>query len=340
MVGAQMDRPQAEPHDPSRFPVIRTTQAQMEDVLTNYSRARTEPFRDNPMAALLRVDLRNSLARLLERKNYVITGSPGKGNWAETPWVAVFDPFVTTTAQEGYYVVYLFRSDGAGVFLSLNQATTAVRARVGRRYRAVLERTARLYRDLLPDAGGNSSGGPIDLGGTKSLTQGYEAGNIAAIEYRRGEVPSDDVLAADLERMLGLYAGLVTAQDALAEAAQASEDDGQHETGVEGDRFRWHKRVERNSRLANAAKEVHGTTCQACGFSFADAYGELGAGYIEAHHLVPVAELAERPREVSATNDFAVVCANCHRMLHRPAGRVMSVSELKDLVDDRRDPPA
>lgn len=310
----------------------------MEDVLANYARARTEPFRDNPTAAVLRIGLRNSLDSLLRRKNYVITGSPGKGNWAETPWVAVFDPFVTTTAQEGYYVVYLFRGDGAGVFLSLNQATTEVRARVGKRYRDVLERTARLRRDLLSDAGGDTIGGPIDLGGTKPLTRGYEAGNIAAIEYRRGQVPSDDVLATDLDRMLGLYAELVTAQDALAEAAQASENDEQHETGVEGDRFRWHKRVERNSRLSNAAKAVHGTTCQACGFSFADAYGELGAGYIEAHHLVPVSELAERPREVSSVNDFAVVCANCHRMLHRPAGRVMSISELKSLVDGRREP--
>jgi 5-methylcytosine-specific restriction protein A len=332
------DSPHAEPNESSRFPEIRTAQAEMEDVLANYARARTEPFRDHPMATLLRVDLRNSINRILERKNYVITGSPGKGNWAETPWVGVFDPFVTTTAQEGYYAVYLFRGDGASVVLSLNQATTAVRDRVGARYREVLERTARLYRDLLADAGGTTIGGPIDLGGTKSLTRGYEAGNIAAIEYRRGEVPGDDVLAADLDHMLGLYAELVTTHDALAEAAQASEDDGQHETGAEGDRFRWHKRVERNSRLANAAKKVHGTTCQACGFSFADAYGDLGVGYIEAHHLIPVAELAERPREVSSVTDFAVVCANCHRMLHRSAGRVMSISELKSLVDDRRDP--
>ena len=55
-----------------------------------------------------------------------VKGSAGQGNWAETPWVSVFDLNVTDTATRGYDVVFLVRGDGAGVALSLNHGTTEV----------------------------------------------------------------------------------------------------------------------------------------------------------------------------------------------------------------------
>lgn len=46
------------------------------------------------------------------------------GNWTETPWISVFDRDITETATKGFYIVYLFRKDMNGVYLSLNQGTT------------------------------------------------------------------------------------------------------------------------------------------------------------------------------------------------------------------------
>jgi 5-methylcytosine-specific restriction enzyme A len=46
-------------------------------------------------------------------------------------------------------------------------------------------------------------------------------------------------------------------------------------------------------------------------------YGEIGAGYIEAHHLTPFSELKGRPTQLDPKTDFAVLCPNCHRMLHK-----------------------
>jgi len=44
-------------------------------------------------------------------------------------------------------------------------------------------------------------------------------------------------------------------------------------------------------------------------------YGELGAGFAEVlHHLRPLAEM-DGPVE-TMLDDPAVVCVNCHRMLH------------------------
>lgn len=57
-----------------------------------------------------------------------------------------------------------------------------------------------------------------------------------------------------------------------------------------------HKSVERNQKLSNEAKEIHGYTCMACGFNFKEKYGHIGKNYIEAHHLVPFSKLEENTK--------------------------------------------
>lgn len=84
--------------------------------------------------------------------------------------------------------------------------------------------------------------------------------------------------------------------------------------------FRLHKSKERNQELIRAVKEKrlltdHKLCCEVCSFSFTDKYGDIGEGYIEAHHLFPISELKEET--VTKLDDIALVCSNCHRMLHR-----------------------
>jgi 5-methylcytosine-specific restriction protein A len=55
--------------------------------------------------------------------------------------------------------------------------------------------------------------------------------------------------------------------------------------------------------------------CEVCGFDFAARYGPIGEGYIECHHILPLSSL--RPRRPTRLEDLVLVCANCHRMLHR-----------------------
>jgi 5-methylcytosine-specific restriction protein A len=101
--------------------------------------------------------------------------APAAANWAETPWVAVFDRLVTETAQRGFYIVYLFRGDGSAVSLSLGQGTTEVLQLVGRsNYLDELKTRTKSFASLL--SGQDASGldiGPIDLGGPGDLTRGY-----------------------------------------------------------------------------------------------------------------------------------------------------------------------
>lgn len=84
--------------------------------------------------------------------------------------------------------------------------------------------------------------------------------------------------------------------------------------------LRLHRSRERNraivkSRKERALKDTGKLTCEACGFDFREAYGDLGVGFIECHHTVPVSEL--EPGKATKMGDLALLCANCHRMIHR-----------------------
>jgi HNH endonuclease len=90
----------------------------------------------------------------------------------------------------------------------------------------------------------------------------------------------------------------------------------------------------RNASLVTAAKQRYGYGCMVCGFSFEVAYGEYGREYIECHHLNPLSERAEEEQlqsTATSVEDVAVVCANCHRMLHRrrPA---LTIDELRAVL--------
>ncbi len=87
---------------------------------------------------------------------------------------------------------------------------------------------------------------------------------------------------------------------------------------IEIRKYAYHRKVDRNRTAARHAKRFHGTRCQACELEFAARYGEIGKGFIEAHHLRPIAELEEGvPVKYDVAADFAVLCSNCHRMIHR-----------------------
>lgn len=94
--------------------------------------------------------------------------------------------------------------------------------------------------------------------------------------------------------------------------------------------LRYHKHVERNLKLSKRTKEIHGYTCTACGFNFIEKYGEIGTNYIEAHHLIPFSDLNENSK-VSPKNDMTVLCANCHRMIHK-LQNVSNIEEFKKII--------
>ena len=70
---------------------------------------------------------------------------------------------------------------------------------------------------------------------------------------------------------------------------------------------------ERNRALIEAKKaSVENLACEICGFDSTVTYGE---SYCEVHHLIPLAQLQDDTE--TSIDDLAIVCANCHRIIHR-----------------------
>lgn len=302
----------------------------LERILRDYPTTKAHGFRHNPDVALIVHEAPKAVAAALPAAfaRWRCQGCGGRGNFATVPWLTVFDPLITTTATRGYYVVYLFNAATHSVYLSLNQGATAIQAEFGARAAEVLRERAALMRARVHDFAAQFETAPIDLSSTKSLPRGYEAGHAFGRQYFLGTLPSEAILRADLQLLVRAYDAL-THRGGLG--ASTEEEGADPVTGIvlsitEKRQYTYHKRIERNAQGARLAKQLHGTTCQACGFNFAQHYGELGAGFIEAHHLKPLHELAEGVAvEYNLENDFAVLCANCHRMIHRMA----DVGDLK-----------
>lgn len=79
---------------------------------------------------------------------------------------------------------------------------------------------------------------------------------------------------------------------------------------------RRHMAIERSSALRHLALARQGSDCRVCGFSFGAIYGSVGDGFAEIHHLKPLGSLREEML-VDPVADVVVLCANCHRMIHR-----------------------
>lgn len=102
---------------------------------------------------------------------------------------------------------------------------------------------------------------------------------------------------------------------------QEAEFEDEDSTAVEGQVLtRVHKTRERDQKLVRKKKDAvlartGKLACEACGFDFRVHYGSRGQGFAECHHLVPLCDL--KPRKKTRIADLAILCANCHRMIHR-----------------------
>lgn len=101
-----------------------------------------------------------------------------------------------------------------------------------------------------------------------------------------------------------------------------------------GERYAVHKAHERDTAFSKRVKldriqKVGKLECDVCGFDFSVAFGSHGAGYIEAHHTIPVSQLSGKVK--TKASDLALVCSNCHRMLHRGID-LLTIAELKAIL--------
>lgn len=114
------------------------------------------------------------------------------------------------------------------------------------------------------------------------------------------------------------------------------------EVGFEGAmKSRWvaHRKRERGLREQKITDVLHDTgrlRCEvtACGFDFAQTYGDLGLRYAEVHHVLPLSARGGKNAKTRLKN-LAVVCANCHAMIHR-GGKSRPLAQIAERIKRQR----
>ena len=298
----------------------------------DFGNASVRPLKDDAFANYARTDAASVVETTIDRPDLSVTVSVGQGNWAEVPWIGIFNPEITTTATNGIYVVYLFSTDLKTVYLCQGQGVTSVKNEFGREQKPELLRRSDLIRSRVPDYKTFFSSGLIELGGSSQLAKSYEPAVAYFKAYDLYNLPGNKQLENDLTKILNLYDLLISrgGTDNIETFSRFATED-EEVTIKEQRQYVRHSRIERNSSAAKKVKQQLGVICMGCGFNFKRIYGERGQDYIEAHHLIPLHELPEgKSVSMDPKKDFAVLCANCHRMVHRKKP-MLTLEELQNI---------
>lgn len=176
------------------------------EIADGWVKAKNEQFTGHPIANLLRHNLTKAIENILPSPSkYLIKASAGAGNWADIPWLSILNPSITGSTQSGIYPVYLFRSDGSGVYLSLGFGTTDLKKQYGT---SLAKQKAEELRNSIRglDKRLNSWDKKVDLRSNTTLGKSYEWASAGAKFYPLENMPDENELVSDLIELLEIYA--------------------------------------------------------------------------------------------------------------------------------------
>ena len=95
-------------------------------------------------------------------------------------------------------------------------------------------------------------------------------------------------------------------------------------------KIREHVVYERSKKNRAKALELQGTKCVACGFDFNEFDGtDYAQDFILVHHTTSITK-TDGP--VDPATGLVPICANCHYMVHKSPTKILSVEEVKQLI--------
>lgn len=142
--------------------------------------------------------------------------------------------------------------------------------------------------------------------------------------------------AAKMTAVAELIRSGIRTGDLLATVDDIPDVDDLEGGAVEGrllERRHFARERDRKLRQKKIDEQSGSLVCFTCGFDFRVAYGEHGDGYIECHHVVPLHASGETRTKLQ---DLVLICANCHRMIHRRSPW-LTPDELLDMTSASHD---
>ncbi len=278
--------------------------------------------------------------------DYKIYGGYGKGNIARVPWIVICDTSVTTSAQRGYYIVYLFNAENRGVYISLNQGWTDYENNYGTRQGKIeIKNTALNYRNLVDLSSSSFNTFNMDLDADTTLALGYELGHICGKLYPSNNIPPDNILINDLRNLMSVYDNLkrlllqynlpitqttnivniIKEEDELLNEAKYQKDVERAEAlsipnipqpkpslSSRGGATGWAtkpgigKRVLEEKNYQCEVNRNHNTFTS----------DVTGMNYVECHHLIPMKNQDSFQNSLDVPGNIVALCPNCHRLFH------------------------
>lgn len=162
----------------------------------------------------------------LEPGDLLIEGRDGLGRRSLVPWVRFASKNLSPRATLGWYVVFLFREDGAGVYLALAHASKEGAAGgFVARSESERRRLVRWARDLLIDEIGTDDrlSNQMELG-QGDLALAYESTTAASYYYPSHDLPNELQISSDLRAMAGRLGRIYASRSAQIQTGETSLD--------------------------------------------------------------------------------------------------------------------
>lgn len=190
-------------------------QKDMQVILESYNHHRfSQPGVDQNSIVyqLVEKKLPEYIREVLNDDKFKVSGSVGAGRWAEVPWVGIFNKNITTSAQKGFYVCYLFGNGMDSVYLTIIHSITKEHS--GKSWKKEKIKTfVQNKRENLKEhitnikvilENGINIEDPNSFGNSSRANK-YTESTIAYKEYQKDNLPSEEVLINDLKLFIELY---------------------------------------------------------------------------------------------------------------------------------------
>lgn len=317
-----------------------------EKILTEYLFEKENSLTKNQLAIFIRKDFPYTLAEkaIVDLNKYKFTGSPGQGEWAAIPWIGIFDKDITTSAQDGYYLVYLFDENMNKFYLSLNQGWTYYKNKFGKKIGSnnIKIISKKLKKKLITLLDSKYTKLESIILGNGDLAQGYELGHICGIEYTLNSIPSDKELINDLRDMMMIYLELKKILEIsnfhkiidslLLDDNLFIEDDIRMINEIEVAPL-MEEKIEpqdklvprenfqgiiwpRNPKISKLALHKANYLCEYDSKHTSFISNTTKRSYMEAHHLIPINFQEEFNHNLDVSGNIICLCPNCHRKMH------------------------
>ncbi len=294
----------------------------------------------------------------LDTTQFKVLGSYGMGNLTQTPWVSIFNKRITESAQKGFYIVYLFKKDMSGVYISLNQGTTYLQEKFkGRKPREKMKDVAQSLKEELFFPSISHTEEEISLESKTSNAKNYEAANIYSKFYEINDLPEEDILFKDLRKFLeglleikefignrsldGVIDDLIYKEEVIDTKFQEDinvtepsyteevpqdvpDKDTNHLKGT------WR----RNPAVAKEAIIKANYSCEVDEDHVTFISSTTDKNFVEAHHLIPINNQESYKYSLDVPGNIVSLCPNCHRRIHHATSSEKKVM-LKALFKKR-----